>query len=83
MSKVLRLISRSIQGLLEVHFRIKYGVSLGRLKKAYADSVNKNVHKLRFLFEGRRIDDFDTPVTLKMKDGDVIELYREQPYVID
>lgn len=33
---------------------------------------------LRFLFDGRRINDADTPKQLEMEDDDVIEVYQEQ-----
>lgn len=33
---------------------------------------------LRFLFDGRRINDTDTPKTLEMEDDDAIEVYQEQ-----
>ena len=33
---------------------------------------------LRFLFDGRRIADADTPSSLQMEEGDVIEVYWEQ-----
>lgn len=33
---------------------------------------------LRFLFDGRRINDTDTPKQLEMENDDVIEVYQEQ-----
>ncbi|XP_014674277.1 PREDICTED: putative small ubiquitin-related modifier 8 [Priapulus caudatus] len=33
---------------------------------------------LRFLFDGRRINDDDTPKQLEMENEDVIEVYQEQ-----
>ncbi|KAK0403894.1 hypothetical protein QR680_017181 [Steinernema hermaphroditum] len=62
----------------EVHFRVKYGTSMGKLKKSYADRTGVNVASLRFLFDGRRINDEDTPKTLDMEEDDVIEVYQEQ-----
>uniref|UniRef100_A0A1I7YNT0 Small ubiquitin-related modifier n=1 Tax=Steinernema glaseri TaxID=37863 RepID=A0A1I7YNT0_9BILA len=62
----------------EVHFRVKYGTSMGKLKKSYADRTGVNVASLRFLFDGRRINDDDTPKTLDMEEDDVIEVYQEQ-----
>ncbi|CAI4222512.1 unnamed protein product [Auanema sp. JU1783] len=62
----------------EVHFRVKYGTSMGKLKKSYADRTGVNVSSLRFLFDGRRINDTDTPKTLEMEEDDVIEVYQEQ-----
>ncbi|RWS20725.1 proton-coupled amino acid transporter 4-like protein, partial [Leptotrombidium deliense] len=33
---------------------------------------------LKFLFDGQRINDKDTPKNLEMENGDVIEVYHEQ-----
>jgi small ubiquitin-related modifier len=62
----------------EVHFRVKRGTSMGKLKKSYAERTGVSVNTLRFLFDGRRINDDDTPKTLEMEEDDVIEVYQEQ-----
>ncbi|KAI6219196.1 Small ubiquitin-related modifier [Aphelenchoides fujianensis] len=62
----------------EVHFRVKYGTSMGKLKKSYAERTGVTIGSLRFLFDGRRINDEDTPKSLGMEDDDVIEVYQEQ-----
>lgn len=62
----------------EVHFRVKFGTSMGKLKKSYADRTGVAVNTLRFLFDGRRINDEDTPKSLEMEEDDVIEVYQEQ-----
>ncbi|CAO4360484.1 unnamed protein product [Caenorhabditis nigoni] len=62
----------------EVHFRVKFGTSMAKLKKSYADRTGVSVSSLRFLFDGRRINDEDTPKSLEMEDDDVIEVYQEQ-----
>ncbi|KAE9549445.1 hypothetical protein FO519_007339 [Halicephalobus sp. NKZ332] len=62
----------------EVHFRVKYGTSMAKLKKSYAERTGVNINSLRFLFDGRRIGDEDTPKTLEMEEDDVIEVYQEQ-----
>jgi small ubiquitin-related modifier len=62
----------------EVHFRVKYGTSMAKLKKSYAERTGVNINSLRFLFDGRRIGDEDTPKTLEMEEEDVIEVYQEQ-----
>jgi small ubiquitin-related modifier len=36
------------------------------------------VTSLRFLFDGRRINDDETPKQLEMENDDVIEVYQEQ-----
>ncbi|KAL7076461.1 hypothetical protein ACQ4LE_004182 [Meloidogyne hapla] len=62
----------------EVHFRVKFGTSMGKLKKAYAERTGVAVNTLRFLFDGRRVNDDDTPKSLEMEEDDVIEVYQEQ-----
>ena len=49
---------------------------MGKLKKSYAERVSVLESSLRFLFEGRRINDDETPKTLEMEQDDVIEVYR-------
>lgn len=61
--------------LADVCFRVKYGSSLGKLKKMYAHHVQHLASCLRFLFDGRRITDEDTPKCLNMDDAEVIEVY--------
>ena len=62
----------------EVNFKVKYTTNLGKLKKSYSDRQGVSVSALRFLFDGRRINDEDTPKSLEMEDGDAIEVYQEQ-----
>ena len=52
---------------------------MGKLKKSYAERVGVPVvSSLRFLFDGRRINDDETPKALEMEQDDVIEVYQEQ-----
>ncbi|GAU95782.1 hypothetical protein RvY_07339 [Ramazzottius varieornatus] len=62
----------------EVHFRVKSSTALGKLKKSYADRMGVAVGSFRFLFDGRRLEDHETPQTLEMENDDVIEVYQEQ-----
>ena len=48
------------------------------MKKSYSDRQGVSVGALRFLFDGKRINDDDTPKSLEMEDGDSIEVYQEQ-----
>lgn len=77
-----------------MHFRVKFGTSMGKLKKSYAERTGVSVNSLRFLFgnvlnfrilfvkyvifDGRRINDEDTPKSLEMEQDDVIEVFQEQ-----
>ena len=40
-------------------------------------TINLN-NSFRFLFDGRRINDDETPKALEMEQDDVIEVYQEQ-----
>ncbi|KAL3078148.1 hypothetical protein niasHT_031317 [Heterodera trifolii] len=62
----------------EVHFRVKYSTSMGRLMKAYAERTGVQVTSLRFLFDGRSVKDHHTPRSLEMEGDEIIEVYQEQ-----
>merc|ERR1712107_946058 len=62
----------------EIHFRVKQTTQMGKLKKSYSERVGVPVLSLRFLFDGRRINDDETPKALEMEQDDVIEVYQEQ-----
>ncbi|XP_050435882.1 small ubiquitin-related modifier-like [Adelges cooleyi] len=62
----------------EVHFRVKSATSLGRLKRSYCSKMGFQVDELRFVFDGHRITEDDTPKSLGMINDDVIEIYQER-----
>ena len=62
----------------EIHFRVKQKTQMGKLKKSYSERVGVPITSLRFLFDGRRINDDETPKALEMEQDDVIEVYQEQ-----
>merc|ERR1711962_895867 len=62
----------------EIHFRVKQTTQMGKLKKSYSERVGVPVSSLRFLFDGRRINDDETPKALEMEQDDAIEVYQEQ-----
>ncbi|XP_075237142.1 small ubiquitin-related modifier-like [Lycorma delicatula] len=62
----------------EIHFRVKMTTQMGKLKKSYSERVGVPAMSLRFLFDGRRINDEDTPKQLEMQNDDIIEVYQEQ-----
>ncbi|VDB86136.1 unnamed protein product [Peniophora sp. CBMAI 1063] len=53
----------------EVYFKIKKSTRLTKLQTAYAEKVGKDVHDIRFLYDGNRILDDDTPASLDMEDN--------------
>ncbi|KAH9981680.1 small ubiquitin-related modifier [Russula compacta] len=62
----------------EVYFKIKRTTKLSKLQGAYANKVGKDVGSIRFLYDGTRINDDDTPSTLDMEDNDTIDVMVEQ-----
>jgi small ubiquitin-related modifier len=45
----------------EIHFLVKMSTNMGKLKKSYAEKVGVPVSSLKFLFDGRRINDNESP----------------------
>ncbi|OCH90386.1 ubiquitin-like protein [Obba rivulosa] len=62
----------------EVFFKIKRNTKLSKLQGAYASKVGKDVSSIRFLYDGNRIHDDDTPASLDMEDNDTIDVMVEQ-----
>ncbi|KAJ8585083.1 small ubiquitin-related modifier [Rhizopogon salebrosus TDB-379] len=62
----------------EVFFKIKRNTKLSKLQGAYATKVGKDVSSIRFLYDGARINDDDTPASLDMEDNDTIDVMVEQ-----
>ena len=61
-----------------VHFKIKKNTSLKKLMTAYCERANVQRQSVRFLLEGRNVQDNDTPLGLEMEEGDTLEVYAEQ-----
>ena len=66
------------QNCNEIHFRVKITTQMGKLKKSYSERVGAPIALLRFLFDGKRINDDETPKSLEMEQDDFIEVYQEQ-----
>lgn len=62
----------------EVFFKIKRSTKLQKLQGAYASKVGKDVSSIRFLYDGVRIQEEDTPASLEMDDDDTIDVMVEQ-----
>uniref|UniRef100_A0A0A9ZF86 Small ubiquitin-related modifier n=1 Tax=Lygus hesperus TaxID=30085 RepID=A0A0A9ZF86_LYGHE len=62
----------------EIHFKVKMTTQMGKLKKSYSQRMDIPVGSLRFLFDGKRISDDESPKQLGMVDDDLIEVYQEQ-----
>ena len=61
-----------------VHFKIKKNTALKKLMNAYCDRANLQRNAIKFLHEGRPVQESDTPLGLDMEEGDTIEVFKEQ-----
>ena len=59
-------------------YRIKVTAAMGKLKKSYSERLGVPNNSIRLLFDGNRIHDDDTPISLEMVHDDLIEVYQEQ-----
>ncbi|KAF8249380.1 ubiquitin-like protein, partial [Wilcoxina mikolae CBS 423.85] len=62
----------------EVFFKIKRTTQLKKLMDAFCDRQGKAANSVRFLFDGTRVTQNDSPETLDMQDGDTLEVHQEQ-----
>ena len=56
-----------------VHFKIKKKTQLKKLMEAYCARQSLQMDQIRFLFDGNRLRDTQTPDELEMEDDDVID----------
>jgi hypothetical protein len=66
------------QNEAEVFFKIKRTTKFGKIIRAYCDRQEVDPKTLRFLLDGHRIQDGDTPESLDMEDGDMVDAMLEQ-----
>ena len=59
-------------------FNVGFRTPMKILKKKFAKQLEVQANSLRFLFEGKRINDENTAEDFDMKDGDEIEVFAEQ-----
>ncbi|KAG8680022.1 hypothetical protein FRC09_018498, partial [Ceratobasidium sp. 395] len=62
----------------EVYFKIKRNTKLKKLQGAYATKVGKDINTIRFLYDGNRINEDETPASLDMENDDTIDVMVEQ-----
>ncbi len=55
-----------------IHFRVSPITPLGKMMKMFAEKVGQPVSRLVFFFKGHQIMDDETPMSLQMKNDDVI-----------
>ncbi len=59
-----------------VYFKMKRQTELKKLMEAYCRRKGLQMDQVRFLFDGRRLQEKDTPDELLMEDDNVIMLFR-------
>ena len=57
----------------ETHFRIRVTARLNTVFRAYAGRKGVPIHSFRFLIEGDHVNPEDTPTSLGLEDGDMID----------
>jgi small ubiquitin-related modifier len=62
----------------ELVFRIKASTKIKKMKKAYADKRQIDPATVRFMFEGKRLDDDHTCSEAGLSDSDTIDATVEQ-----
>ena len=62
----------------EIYFKIKRSTQLKKLMDAYCQRQGLANNQCRFIFDGERIKDEDSPDSLEMENGDEIDVMVEQ-----
>ena len=62
----------------DIYFKLKQTTPLVKLMDAFNNREGIGPYKARFLFDGNRINETQTPQQLDMEDGDVIDVMVEQ-----
>lgn len=62
----------------EVHFKIKKTTPFSKLMDAFCVRQGVERSRVRFLYDGERVDDKHTPLFHKMEDGDVVDAVVQQ-----
>ncbi|RHZ72473.1 hypothetical protein Glove_242g127 [Diversispora epigaea] len=62
----------------EMFFKIKRHTQLKKLMDAFCARQGKSLNSLRFLYDGERVRENQTPQELDMEDGDTIDVMVEQ-----
>ena len=62
----------------EIFFKIKRTTQLKKLMDAYCTRQGLAINQCRFIFDGERLKDDDTPDKLEMENGDEIDVMVEQ-----
>merc|ERR1712115_581647 len=58
----------------EIQFIVRITMALGKLKSTYAHRIQVPLNELRFLYNGKQINDDATPEDFEMQDYDTIDV---------
>jgi len=70
------LVGTSRESLL---FKVKPTTRMEKIRETYCNKMGVSPEHIRFIFDGERVADDQTPALLKMKDGDEMKVMFEQP----
>ena len=62
----------------DIYFTIRKNTPMSKLMKAYYQRQGVSEQSVRFLFEGARLDAMQTPASLGMEEGDIIDVVLAQ-----
>ncbi len=62
----------------EILFRIKSSTPLAKLMNAYCQRMAVSTKAMRFLYDGKRVNETDTASMLKMTDNDIVDAVLQQ-----
>jgi len=74
----LRVIGQNFNEEREIHFRVKTTTEMLKLKMSFSKRVGIPLSCLRFLHDGRRVNDGDTVASLGLEDEAILEVFRAQ-----
>ncbi|CAH1732950.1 unnamed protein product [Aphis gossypii] len=60
------------------HFTTKKHIRLSKIMNVYCEESGLAFSKVKFNFDGRTINEIDTPTSLNLVDGDTIEVFQWQ-----
>jgi small ubiquitin-related modifier len=64
------------KNVVYTYFKLKWKTRLQKLMEAYCERQSLQLDQMRFLFDGNRVRDDQTPEDLEMEDDDVIDAMR-------
>ena len=62
----------------ETFFKVKSSTKMGKVFGAFAKRKGVESKAMRFIYDGRRVGDDDTPASLEMEDQDQVDCFLEQ-----